>query len=487
MPSLRHRTLATSLIAGTVLLVGTTPAMPLTAPVVTPLGAPPRALISADVDADGRQDLVISRFSDALGFRADATVLRGDGTGRFSEGPSFAGTVDPFAIALDRIDGDHVADLVMTARDRFGLARGTASGAFGAVATFGARNADLGGGGIVIGDFNGDGHRDVAGSGAVELGDGTGRFSRVAGPGIPADSLRQLTVGDFDRDLRQDVAFVNTVGPGVIVQRGRGDGTFGPARVVYPAPQPFALASADLDGDLDQDLVAANAGAPNSLTVLLSDGRGGFAAQPEVPVGGSGIPSDAAVADIDGDGALDVVIAVSNAGFGALSVRFGDGAGGFPTEQVTNFPADMPNQLTVGDFDGDARCDIAVGMLGPAGIHVFAGTGAAAPAGHEPCRDRVSDPVGSMGARLLSGPVRTTPGAALTARVSLSRPGVVAMAFSRTPGSTTRGRRVPMGAGRHTLRLRAPRTPGRFVLTLSAGSLEGSVVRRHIRAVVKAK
>lgn len=380
-------------------------------------------------------------------------MLSGHGNGRFSTASVIPVTVS--AVALDRFDADASPDLALSGSGVY-LAAGSPSGLFAP-----PRPIALGGGsgGLAIGDFNGDGKQDVVASGGVALGDGTGDLTAVVNARLGSTDPRQLTLGDFNRDLKQDIAYTNALGPGVVVQPGRGDGTFGPA-VTYPASQPFALAAGDLDGDLDQDLVAANAGSQNSITVLLSDGQGGFSVQPDIPIGGRGIPFSSAVADLNGDGWLDVATSVSNAGFGGLSVRYGDGRGGFPIEDVFDLPSAMPGRLTVGEFTEDGRCAIALGIIGPAAIHVYPGSGAAAAPDTEPCRDRVADPMGTTTQRVLTRAVGARPGAPVTARVELTRPAIIAASFSRSPRAKPGPRRV-VAPGRRALTVRAPAKPGR--------------------------
>lgn len=127
---------------------------------------------------------------------------------------------------------------------------------------------------------------------------------------------------------------------------------------------PGGIAVGDLDGDGDKDLVSSDNGA-GTVTVLIGDGHGSFAP------GGDGIPVAAnplavVLADFNGDGELDfaTVSGVAN----SVSVGIGSGDGGFaaPTE-VSGIAVSpqTPVALVAGDFDQDARADLAVATMGP--------------------------------------------------------------------------------------------------------------------------
>jgi hypothetical protein len=88
---------------------------------------------------------------------------------------------------------------------------------------------------------------------------------------------------------------------------GNGDGTFTPA-ASSPATgsNPYSVSVADLNGDGKVDLVASNSGS-NTVTVLLGNGDGTFAAP--LTFGAGTNPISAAVGDFNGDGLPDLAAA----------------------------------------------------------------------------------------------------------------------------------------------------------------------------------
>src|SRR5207248_3303624 len=96
---------------------------------------------------------------------------------------------------------------------------------------------------------------------------------------------------------------------GVAVMIGKGDGTFGNARIFSAGTRPSSIALGDLNGDGKLDIVTANGGlanlgGSNDLSVLLNSGGGNFAPAVSVPSGT--LPNDVVIADFNGDGILDL-------------------------------------------------------------------------------------------------------------------------------------------------------------------------------------
>jgi hypothetical protein len=140
--------------------------------------------------------------------------------------------------------------------------------------------------------------------------------------------------------------------------------TFAPdARTpVLPAGDQLA-AVADVNGDGVPDLIVANQFA-GTVGVLLGDGAGGFGAASSISIGG-GRPFDVQVADFNGDGHPDLLIGLEtaprehqpNPSPEAVEVMLGDGQGGFsPGPQIRLKQAGW---LLVGDFNGDGHEDAA--------------------------------------------------------------------------------------------------------------------------------
>jgi hypothetical protein len=163
---------------------------------------------------------------------------------------------------------------------------------------------------IGLGDFDGDGHDDVAlasvGELHVGLNDGAGTFS-LAAPleffGSPSD----LETGDLDGDGDLEIMLTTYAGADAgHVFRGHGDGSFAADEIIDAPATPICLAVADIDDDGRDDLAIVGA---DTMAVYLSTGDG-FGPPMQSSCAGEG-PRQLSLGDLDGDCIEDVVTVTS--------------------------------------------------------------------------------------------------------------------------------------------------------------------------------
>ncbi len=132
-----------------------------------------------------------------------------------------------------------------------------------------------------------------------------------------------------------------------------------------------SLAVADVNGDGQPDLVVANAGS-DSVGVLLGNGDGTFKKAVTYPAGVFSV--SVAVADVNGDGKPDVVV-TNNQNNGSVGILLGNGDGTFAS--IVNYASGGfgPQSVAVADLDGDGKLDVLVSNSGSNNVGVLLGNG----------------------------------------------------------------------------------------------------------------
>nr|WP_287232236.1 FG-GAP-like repeat-containing protein [Microcystis sp. Msp_OC_L_20101000_S702] len=127
----------------------------------------------------------------------------------------------------------------------------------------------------------------------------------------------------------------------------------------------------DFNGDGKSDLAVANYNGSN-VSVLLGTGTGSFGPATNFSVGMASYPNSVTVGDFNGDGKSD--LAVANVNSSNVSALLGTGTGSFGT--ATNFSVgSFPRSVTVGDFNGDGKSDLATANIFGNNVSVLLGTG----------------------------------------------------------------------------------------------------------------
>ena len=179
------------------------------------------------------------------------------------------------------------------------------------------------------------------------------RFRTVA-TSSPTASYSSSAAADFDGDGHPDYAGASG---GTLEWRANVGGALGaPAAIAVPFPI-SGIAAGDLNGDGRADLVGCDAGSAGGTLAVFLAHPGGFDAAILVPTDSAGVVA-VTVADLDGDGDLDLVAA--NRVTRKVHRLFNDGTGHFSGLASTRIPGEV-SRTWVADLDGDGKVDILTG------------------------------------------------------------------------------------------------------------------------------
>ena len=348
----------------------------------------PNSVAVADVNGDGVADLLVATTADQGGATNPgfANVILGNKSapGTFHSGTHYATTGNnPSSIAVADLTGTGGLDLVVA---NFGsgsvsvFMHGAAPGSFQSgvnITTGGHPNQ------VVIGDLNGDGKADIVVADASADGNAIILFQDAANPGqfhapvnlgTGTNGAVGVTIADLDGDGTNDVLVATSDSNGnnglvyVFYQSASSPGTFLPAVTVPAGAEPNAVKVADVNGDGVLDIIVANEGPGTDATgsagvsVILQDAAhpGTFFA----PVTYATQPGsvDVAVGDLDGDGKPDlVVVNLAPSPTGSISVLLQDAThpGTFLTA-TTYLGFGQPLGVTIADLNNDGHPDIAI-------------------------------------------------------------------------------------------------------------------------------
>ena len=308
---------------------------------VFPNGGGPPWVAVGDLNRDGKIDLVVANWCDVFAnpcIHSSVGVLLGNGDGSFQPVVTYdSGDYHAFLVLAADVNGDGKMDLL--------VANGCADIPSGCPSN---------------------------GSVGVLLGNGDGNFQPVRNYST-AGSATWMTLADFNGDGKPDLVVANCAGAlalcpfgngevGVLLNNG--DGTFQPV-VSYDSgglQADFVLA-VDLNEDHIPDLLVLNSKVCNNclgnISVLLGRGDGTFQPPQSYSSGLFG-PGFARAFDLNGDGALDLVVTEETGGGGQLTVLLGRGDGTFQPSTVYGTGGLYATPLEIADVNGDHKPDLLV-------------------------------------------------------------------------------------------------------------------------------
>lgn len=321
----------------------------------------PYSVASADLDKDGTLDLAITSYRKNLLF-----VLAGKRDGTFRLASESGTGIKPDGVVLADFSSDGMLDAVVSNRgsDSVSLFRGTGHGAFRARVDYPAGGAPRA---LTTADLDRDGTLDLAvvnfDDSTVSIYRGSGGFMHTPEAHRVGTNPYQARVADFDGDGFPDLAVASTnelvigevpASHTLTIFRGLDGRRFEPEGEYRLGGGSWGLAVADLNRDARLDLVVS--GYKEDVCYLLA-GKGDGTFEEPTTVATGAAPLEMAIADLDGDGLQDLV--TTNAHDKSVSYLRGRGDGTFDVK--IDIPVDTyPKSVALGDWNGDDLLDMVV-------------------------------------------------------------------------------------------------------------------------------
>ena len=368
------------------------------ATVLTPSAESPFNIFSADVNGDGRTDLVFTSSLDSgAGWNLSVRTSKPDGS--FNAVRSQRLPAEPRNITVRDLNNDRRADIVFSASNSQGtsdfkyVAFGTLAGAFSTAAVIPGLPEVFAR--VLPGRFTADNNPDLAVINAqndvsVYAGNGAGVFSTrptysislgsISAPTRP--DLNLMKVGDINGDGFDDLIARNSASgqDGIILVRSGSNGRLARATFTSTANTGFIadFAVGDLNRDNKADLlIAVSTGGDTStrVGVMLQQSSTVLAAPRYIDVASRNTQANAiTLGDFTGDGVLDLAFATVNFSFNSSSnssvlIYRNNGSG--TLSPFGSSPTNVArNAIAAGDFNGDRKSDLIVNSILNAAVNL---------------------------------------------------------------------------------------------------------------------
>ena len=353
-------------------------------------GSYPWVTALGDLDGDGKSDVVVTNNGSN-----DLSIFRNTSTSgsltasSLTSGGTLTGGTSPWGVVLGDVDGDGKQDIIATNYNGNNLSiyrNISSSGTLAATSFSTAVNLNTGAqpNYVALSDMDFDGKPDMVVTNfhgnSVSIYKNTSSLGTISASSfatnfdLSAGSYTTgLAISDIDGDGKPDIVVTNETSNTVSIFRNNSipgtlvAGSFDTRVDLSANTYPTGLAVGDIDGDSKPDIVTTNYGSgTNSISIFRNIGTSGsistssFYTRLDISCGTG--PNYVSLADVDGDGKLDLVITNFGSGANSVSVFKNKASSGSITLSSFDTRVDYttgsgPNGISVGDIDGDGRPD----------------------------------------------------------------------------------------------------------------------------------
>jgi hypothetical protein len=324
----------------------------------------PYGVSIADFDGDGILDVAVAdRLLDLV------VWYPGLGDGLFDVPQVVGRDLDSVvSVAVGDVDGDGDADLLSASRidNKVALFKNEGQGSFAAEVLL-TEPGFLGAQYVGSGDVDGDGDHDVVAASFTgdviswfENLDGRGTFGPEQVITTRVNGAEIVLLADLDGDGDNDAISASFADDKIAWYENRdGRGDFGPQRLISgDGNGPEYLAVGDIDGDGDLDVISASRYDGKIAWYPNIDGKGTFGFQ-VIAYQSTVLATFVDVGDIDGDGDLDIIAnEYERTNSSVLWFENIDGEGTFGESNIITQDVELPTETRLADLDGDGDLDV---------------------------------------------------------------------------------------------------------------------------------